>query len=188
LSAELVAGPLRPLFRSWPAARLWIPAVGLSDGRRVVFGRRGAPAASVPDAVAASCAIPGYFAPVEIAGRRYVDGGAWSVTNADLAAGEALDLVLILSPMSTARSGIPGAVGAAFRAAVRTTLGRERAALARHGTRVVVYEPGRELARVMGEGPWTPEAWRRTARLARAEAELAGDLAAALGQPPLPVR
>ena len=188
LSAETVAAPLRPLFESgWPGARLWIPAVRLDDGRRVVFGRAGAPDTGVGDAVAASCAIPGYFAPVEIAGRRYVDGGVWSVTNADLAATESLDLVLILSPMSTARSGIPGAVGVAFRAAVRASLRRERALLERRGTRVAVYEPGAELARLMGDGPWTPATWRRTARLARDEAELARDLPPGLGQPPLPV-
>lgn len=190
VSGELIAGPLRPLFppsRAWPGG-LWVPAVRLADGRRVVFGRRGAPAAGLPDAVAASCAIPGYFAPVEIGGGRYVDGGVWSVTNADLAATGELDVLLILSPMSTARSGIPGAAGAVFRAAVRAALRREGAAVERTGTRVVICEPGPELAAAMGEGPWTPGAWRRTSRQARAEAELAGGLTAALGQPPLPVR
>ena len=40
--------------------------------------------ADLADAVAASCAIPGFYHPVEIAGRRYVDGGIYSTSNLDL--------------------------------------------------------------------------------------------------------
>src|SRR3712207_8755825 len=49
--------------------------------KRVVFGKPGAPRASVADAVTASCSIPWVFRPVEIGDREYVDGGAWSLTN-----------------------------------------------------------------------------------------------------------
>jgi predicted acylesterase/phospholipase RssA len=45
------------------------------SGRRVAFGRPGAPSAGLPDAVVASCSIPGWYAPKEIDGRAYVDGG-----------------------------------------------------------------------------------------------------------------
>lgn len=48
------------------------------------------------DAVAASCAVPGVWPPMTVAGTRYVDGGVWSGANADLAAGAAR--VLVLSP------------------------------------------------------------------------------------------
>ena len=58
--------------------RLRISAVDMDSGRRVMFGEEGAPEASVADAVEASCAIPGFFRPIEIAGPRYVDGGVWS--------------------------------------------------------------------------------------------------------------
>src|SRR5215212_7172211 len=51
----------------WPEG-LWICAARRDDGRRVVFGREGAPEAPLARAVAASCAIPGYFAPVEVDG------------------------------------------------------------------------------------------------------------------------
>ena len=81
------AGALRRMLESpWPEADLWIVAVDLDVGRRVVFGRSGAPAATVGEAVEASCAIPGYFAPVTIDGARYVDGAVHSTTNADLVA------------------------------------------------------------------------------------------------------
>ena len=71
---------------SWPDELLWIVAVNLDVGTRVVFGRPGEPVATVGGAVEASCAIPGFFAPVTVDGARYVDGGVHSTTNADLVA------------------------------------------------------------------------------------------------------
>ena len=64
--------------QSWPARDLWICAVRRSDGRRVVFGRPGSPDVPLHLAIAASCAVPGYFAPVTIDDHTYVDGGARS--------------------------------------------------------------------------------------------------------------
>ena len=43
--------------------------------------------ASVAEAVEASCTVPWLFAPVQIGGREYVDGGVWSPTNLDAAPG-----------------------------------------------------------------------------------------------------
>ena len=55
-------------------------------------------------AMAASCAVPGYFAPVRIGDHSYVDGGVHSPTNAAILRGQELDLVIVISPMS----GPPG--------------------------------------------------------------------------------
>src|SRR5262249_45249299 len=85
---------------SWGAefdGRLLVCAVGRRSGRRVVFGAPGtprAPAASVADAVQASCSIPAIFDPVRIGDRDYVDGGAWSMTNLDVAPARSGDHVL----------------------------------------------------------------------------------------------
>ena len=65
------------------------------------FGRADAPAADLADAVAASCAIPGFYHPVEIGGRRYVDGGMYSTSNLDLLRDRGLDLVICLNPTSS---------------------------------------------------------------------------------------
>jgi NTE family protein len=78
--------------------RLRISAVDMDSGRRVMFGEEGTPEASVADAVQASCAIPGFFRPIEIDGRRYVDGGVWSPTNMDRAPVERGSRVLCLNP------------------------------------------------------------------------------------------
>src|SRR5918996_3653769 len=48
----------------------WAVACDYGSGKRTVFGRADAPPAELPDAVAASCAIPGFFRPVTIGGRR----------------------------------------------------------------------------------------------------------------------
>ncbi len=83
----------------WPAEPFWVPAVRLNDGRRVVFGRDDVDAHAAL-AVRASCAVPACYAPVTVDGRRYVDGGAHSSTNADLAAAPCFDVVLVSSVMS----------------------------------------------------------------------------------------
>ena len=63
---------------------LWVVACDYATGRRVAFGREDAPDADLAEAVAASCAIPGFYHPVTIDGRRYVDGGLWSTSNLDI--------------------------------------------------------------------------------------------------------
>jgi NTE family protein len=142
---------LRELEQSrWPDRDLWICAVRRRDGRRVVFGRPGSPATSVHLAIAASCAVPGYFAPVRIGERSYVDGGVHSPTNAAILRGQALDLVIVISPMS----GPPGAqlnlFGASRRHSARL-LHREVRALEHTGVEVLVFAPGDAEQEVMGD-------------------------------------
>ena len=148
----VISEGLEPLFReSWPKELLWICAVCLTDGRRMVFGRDDeAPRATVAEAVAASCAIPGYFAPVEIGGSRFVDGGAHSICNLDLAGGHGLDLVLVSAPMAMAGRAPAGGADGALRRFARTQLGREALTVRRRGTAVIAFQPTAEDRRVMG--------------------------------------
>jgi NTE family protein len=151
---RIVAG-LRRIFPdgAWPDRQLWLCAVRLHDGRRVVFGRDPgaiAEGCGVPDAVAASCAIPGFFTPVRIGGVRFVDGGAWSPTNADLLAGLGLDLVVVISPMSARRTIPAVSIDGAVRAACRLQLTQEVVRVRRRGTPVVVIEPGAEELEALG--------------------------------------
>ena len=134
----------------WPRRDLWVCAVRLDDGERVVFGRDGGASARVGEAVAASCAIPGYFTPVRIGGERYVDGGVHSPSNADVVAGLGLDLVVISSPMTAEPRSLRLSSDAAFRAACRVLLRRETARLRRDGTQVALVEPTADDVVVMG--------------------------------------
>jgi NTE family protein len=142
--------------------QLNIVAVDRSSGRRVVFGTDGAPEASVGDAVAASCAIPGYFAPVEIDGRQYVDGGVWSPTNLDVARAGSGDRVLCLVPtaaLASARAVAMRGLAAGWRLAT----GVEAAAARRRGADVEIVGPDADSARAMGGDLMSPR--RRAAAL-----------------------
>jgi NTE family protein len=133
----------------WPEPGLWICAVRRRDGRRVVFGRPGTAPVPIHLAVAASCAVPGYFAPVEIGGRLYIDGGVHSPTNAATLRGSGLDLVVVIAPMAGSVGWLPDIYVAARRHASRM-LAREVRALEKEGMRTVVFAPGATEQRVMG--------------------------------------
>ncbi|MBK9180358.1 MAG: patatin-like phospholipase family protein [Acidimicrobiales bacterium] len=136
--------------RRWPERPLWICAVRLGDGARVVLGRDVRVDADIGDAVAASCAVPGLFAPRRIGRDRYVDGGVHAPTNADLLAGLGFDLVVVSSPMSATADGLRAAADRIPRAWHRHTLDTEVAAVRRMHTPVLVLEPTAADLRVMG--------------------------------------
>jgi NTE family protein len=141
------AARLRHLFQRWPERPLWICAADLSTGHRVVFGRDAFP--PVADAVAASCAVPGYYEPVEIDGRTFVDGGAYSLASVDVVAPLHLDLVVVSAPLSTA-DRIGREPGQLLRLPARVQVDAEVSRLRRAGTRVVVLQPDARVRRVMG--------------------------------------
>lgn len=133
----------------------WAVACDYATGRRVAFGREDAPRAEAADAVAASCAIPGFYAPVGIGGRRYVDGGVRSASNLDLLAGHDLDMVICLNPTSTrepaaARAGLVDRAVGATRTAAGRRLGYEAKRLRAEGTEVVLVQPLADDLAVMG--------------------------------------
>ncbi len=151
IDTESWTAALRPLAGpEWPSDPLWICSVRMDDTRRVVFGRTDAPVTDVATAVGASSAIPGYFAPVTIHGRRYVDGGVHSPSNADVIVREPLDLVIVSSPMSTSRHAPFRNASHAARRHFRARLGQEVRKLRRAGMTVAVFQPSEDDLAVMG--------------------------------------
>jgi NTE family protein len=132
----------------WPD-RLWICTVRREDGQRRVFGHPGTPVPALSQAVAASCAIPGYFRPVSIQGRDHLDGGVHSGTNADVVRDEGLDLVIAVAPMSVA-NGWAKTPDAAMRRSAHRRLERELRSVRAAGTAVVRFEPTPEVLGAMG--------------------------------------
>src|SRR3954454_3947053 len=128
--------------------RLRICAVDRRIGRRVVFGAPGAPAAEVADAVLAPCATPWVFAPVEIGGREYVDGGVWSVTNLDAAPAGRDTQVLCLDTIAGLAPGDRRM--AALRRAFRAAAELETQLLRRRGARVQHVVPDAAAAEAIG--------------------------------------
>jgi NTE family protein len=156
----------------------WAVACDYESGRRTPFGRLGSPRAHIGDAVAASCAIPGFYRPVKIGRRRYVDGGVCSVSNLDLVAGRGLDLVICLNPLtSQSEDRWPGPLDllpAITRRASRGRLEREERKVRRFGTEVVIIEPTVEDQAAMGRNWMSTE--RRQQVIETAERTVAEQL------------
>jgi NTE family protein len=135
----------------WPADALWVCAVDLDSGERVVLGRRDSPAVDVGTAVAASTAAPALFEPVVVDGHRLVDGGLHSPANADVIgdALDQLDAVVVLSPMGIGAA--PGRVGADLpgRFLNHWTTWHELRRVREAGVPVTLFEPDAPLLELM---------------------------------------
>ena len=142
----------------WPARRLLITAVDAVTGEFTVF--TAASGVSLVDAVGASCAVPGVWPPVSMAGRRWIDGGIRSPANADLAA--ECERVVVLAP-------IPRGVRAA--SAVATQAAR----LTRAGRAVAVVSPDRAAVAAIGRNVLDPARRAPAARAGHAQAGAALD-------------
>lgn len=169
-----------------PHPRTWVVATDYDNGRRVVFGRSGAPEAPLREAVMASCSIPGWYAPVRIGGRRYVDGGTCSPTSVDLLAHLDLDEVVVLSPMTSTSLDAPSSVAARlerrFRRLVTKRLVAETRKVQAGGTPVTLLCPGPEDLEIIGANMMDPrrrEQVLATSLRTSAAALAAGGLAAA---------
>jgi NTE family protein len=138
----------------------WVPREGVvvvaldyDTGKRVPFGRPGV-SATLPEAVMASCAIPGWYPPVVIGEHRYIDGGAWSSTNLDLLAGQGLDEVFVLAPQTTFDADAPTQwatrLERQWRSRVTRRVLREASTVHHQGTEVTILGPGREDLEAMG--------------------------------------
>jgi NTE family protein len=79
----------------WPDREIRLTAIDTATGELVVFDRNSG--VQLVDAVAASCAVPGAWPPVTIAGRRYMDGGVASSVNLGVA--DDCDAVVVMSPV-----------------------------------------------------------------------------------------
>ncbi len=147
----------------------WLVAADAATGERVAFGAPDAPSVTLGQAIAASWAIPGWFPPVSIAGRRFVDGGTVSTASADLVAPLDLDEVIVLAPMASREPAPATGLSRAERLLRRRMtkgLDGELERLRAGGTRVVRIEPGPEDLAEMG--PNFMDLRRRPAVLATA--------------------
>lgn len=149
---------------TWPSRQLAVVAVDAHSGEVRVFDNDSG--ADLVDAVTASCAIPGIWPPVTIGPARYIDGGARSVVNADLAAG--YQRVLILAPMAdpSLDEQVAGLVGAGEEA------------------EVLVITPDDESTAAFGLNPLDPAVRAPAARAGYAQGQRAAAAAARLWQLP----
>ena len=147
----------------------WAVACDYRSGRRIPFGRIDAPRAEIAEAVAASCAIPGFYRPVRIGGKRYVDGGVCSGSNLDLVAGRGLDLVICLNPLTSSdrEDGLLDLLPVLTNGSGRRRLAHEERKVRRFGSEVLVVEPTAEDRAVMGRNWMSGERRQQVIETAR---------------------
>jgi NTE family protein len=87
--------------QDWPERDLRVTAVDAESGEFTVFTRDSG--VDLVSAVAASCAVPTVWPPVEIDGRTFMDGGMRSTANVDVADGAERVVVLAPLPRSVSR-------------------------------------------------------------------------------------
>jgi len=129
------------LAEGWPERDVWVAAVDTVSGRRVVFGRPGSPRASLHQAVMASCAVPGVFAPVRIGRRILVDGGIHSTSHLDLAVKGGCDLAITVVPMAFAPDDPPDLVHQLLRRVPTRWLAKEAAYAKARDVEVLLVRP-----------------------------------------------
>jgi NTE family protein len=144
-------------------APLFIPAVHLDTGDRVIFGSPEWSDIPISDAIAASSALPLYFRPVTLRGLDFVDGGVGQVAHLDEPLQRGSRLIVLFNPVLPLRNEqglvcIPTRTGHCARvqekgvsfvidqaqrisARHRLQLGLERVSHLHPGVRILVIEP-----------------------------------------------
>jgi NTE family protein len=114
----------------WPEKAYACTAVDAESGAFVVWDNDSK--VGLARAVASSCSVPGVYPPISINGRRYIDGGMRSGTNADIAKGH--DLVVLVALRT-------GGADAAQAERQKAVLDREIKALTDDGAKVELLTP-----------------------------------------------
>ncbi|WP_330300220.1 patatin-like phospholipase family protein [Streptomyces sp. NBC_00503] len=139
--------------RDWPGSDLRLTGVDARTGALEVFDATSG--VTLPEAVAASCAVPVLWPPVSVAGRRWMDGGSRSTANVHLARGHRR--VVAIAP-------IPKAVGP------HPSATEQGAELAEDGTLVAVLTPDRASRKAFGRNMLDQTRCAAAARAGRTQA------------------
>jgi NTE family protein len=161
----------------WPERDLYLAAVDINTGRRVVLGRAGSPEIDLPHAVMASSAIPGVYKPVRLGRMTLVDGGAHSTSNLDLAVKADCDLIIGVVPMAYDTSAVPGPLNQLIRRFPARSLAAEASMARARGVEVLLLRPtaaevqlhGLNMMRVEGLDQVAKAAYESTCRALQTE-------------------
>jgi NTE family protein len=134
----------------WPERGYACTAVDAHDGSSTLWDRSSG--VSLARAVASSCSVPGIYPPITLNGRRYIDGGMRSATNADLATGH--ERVVVVAVMAGGR-------GSPAQERQRERLEAELRVLRDAGSRVELIAP--DAASLKAFGPNLMDPAQRTA-------------------------
>jgi NTE family protein len=149
---EIVAARLPQ--STWPERWLGVVAVDAEDGEHQLFHRGNG--VDFVDAITASCAVPGAWPVVSLDGRKFMDGGIRSMTNADLAQGARH--VVVLAPLGYSENN-----------PVSGHLRAEVAQLESTGARVDVIVPDAASLQALGDNVLDPARRAPSARAGLAQ-------------------
>ena len=143
--------------------KLTVVASDLESGRRILFGGEGWDDVPISRAVQASTAVPGLFAPVQVAGRFCVDGVLLKTVHASVALERGVKLLFSINPIvpvdltpavqrgelrrgTVVRAGLPAVLSQTFRTLVhsRMEVGMERYAALYPDADILLFEPPRD--------------------------------------------
>jgi NTE family protein len=161
----------------WPTKPVALCAYDVGSGHRAVFSAAGSRRATVPQAIVASCAIPGFYNPCQIDGRLYVDGGVHSSTNLDLAARQSGGRVIVIAPMSFHPDSRLDATASLMRRIPQRQLNNELAVARRRKVSVLAIRPTAVELREHGSNLMKPGGGQQIAELAYEQTMSRTDLA-----------
>ncbi len=141
--------------------KLFIVAADLDTTSLVTFGAPGFDHVPISKAVEASAALPGYYPPVKIDGRHYVDGALLKTLHASAALKEGVKLLFAINPLvpykaelqlpemetkSLAEDGLVTVLAQTFRSLIysRMKVGMERYRHEYPDADIVLFEPRRD--------------------------------------------
>ncbi len=135
--------------------RLTVVATDIEAGRTAPFGQPGWDDVPISRAIQASTAVPGAYLPVEIEGRRYVDGALLKTVHSSVACADGARFVLVINPLVPVQSprrgavldeGLPATMHQALRTLLHSRLELSLGALRQRYPRtdIVLLEPDRK--------------------------------------------
>jgi len=166
--------------------QLFVVAADLDRGRPVVFGSPGWDHVAISRAIEASAALPGLYSPVEIDGRRFVDGVLLKTLHASVALDAGVRLLLCINPLvpvdvsperlgghsdlaggefDLEQRGLPTVLSQTFRTLIhsRLTVGMNAYPKKYPGADVLLFEPGRDDYRMFFSNVFSFSARRKVA-------------------------
>jgi NTE family protein len=127
---------------AWPSKRYLCTAVDTADGSFATWDNdSGVP---LGRAVASSCSVPGIYPPITINGKRYMDGGMRSGTNADMAKDYDRVIVVAVRAGTMAQQSTPMGVASSKR------LDEEMGVIRAAGGEVELIVPDEDAVGVLG--------------------------------------
>ncbi len=137
--------------------RLRILATDIDSGLSVEFGSKEFEGVPISKALTASSAVPGVFVPVEINGRRYLDGAINKTLHASVALKAGASLVICINPLvpylhhevgneqdlKISKSSLPAILSQTIRTVIRSrmSVGLEKYAATYPNASVLLFEP-----------------------------------------------